>query len=154
MNVILLEKLPNLGEIGTVVKVKAGYARNYLLPTHKAQVATPENIKEAQDRNAELLKSAEQKLKQAQTLAKKLSKLSIEILAAADDEGHLYGSVGIKEIVDFLVANDFALEKKNVALAEGAFKTVGIHQAQILLHPEVNIVVNINITKEKAESSS
>lgn len=151
MNVILLEKLPNLGDIGTVVKVKAGYARNFLLPAQKAKVATAENIKEAQDRNAELLKSAEQKLKQAKTLAKKLKQASIVLSAAADDEGHLYGSIGVADIVNFFAETDTPIEKKQVALTDGAFKTVGEHQAQLLLHPEVSIDITITVEKQEKE---
>ena len=152
MNVILLEKLPNLGEIGTVVKVKAGYARNFLLPTKKAQIATPENIKDAQDRNAELLKSAEQKLKQAQKTAKSIAEMKIIISAAADDEGHLYGSVGIPEIVDFFKDTDTPIEKRQVSLSDGVFKTVGEHDAQILLHPDVSLTVTITVEKESSDN--
>lgn len=147
MKVILLEKLPNLGDIGTVVKVKPGYARNFLLPTQKAKIATPENIKEAQDHNADLLKNAQQKLKQAQKLAETLAKTKVSIAAAADDEGHLYGSVGITDIVSFFADTDTPIEKKQIALADGAFKTIGEHQAQLLLHPEVNLMISVLVER-------
>ena len=149
MNVVLLEKLPNLGEIGQVVKVKSGYARNYLLPFGKASVATAENLAQIEKDAEQLRLKAEQALQNAQQLAEQLKQSSVAIVAAASEEGKLYGSVTNRDIVNSLNTAGMQVDRSQINLDDGPIRTLGKHPVRAILHPDVNIVFDISVTKQK-----
>ena len=144
MQVILLEKVANVGNLGDVVKVKAGYARNYLIPHGMARRATPENLKLIEERRAELEKVAAEKLTAAQALGEKLEGTSLRILQKAGVDGRLFGSVGNVDIVEALAAQGVTIEKAQVRMPSGPLKHVGDHPVTVVLHTDV--VAHINVT--------
>jgi large subunit ribosomal protein L9 len=148
MQVILLEKVANVGNLGDVVKVKAGYARNYLIPHGMARRATPENLKLIEARRAELEKAAAEKLAAAQALGEKLEGTSIRILQRAGVDGRLFGSVGNVDIVEALAALGVAIEKAQVRMPSGPLKHVGDHPVTIVLHTDVVAHVNVTVQGE------
>lgn len=125
MNVILLEKVGKIGDVGEQVEVKAGYARNYLFPFAKAVPATRENVAEFEARKEELVKAAEEKLAAARERAAKLEGMSITIEANAGEEGKLFGSIGTRDIAEALSAAGEEVEKSEVQLPEGALRNTG-----------------------------
>ena len=125
MQIILMEKLPNLGQLGDVVKVKDGFARNYLIPQGKAKRATQANLAEFEKRRAELEKQAADKLAAATARGEALSKLTVVIKHKTGDEGRLYGSIGTRDIADAVTAKGIAVEKHEVRLPNGAIRQVG-----------------------------
>lgn len=143
MDVILLEKVTNLGNLGDKVKVKAGYGRNYLLPYGKAVPATEANIAEFEGRRAELEKASADKLTQAQGRASGLEEFSVTITANAGDEGKLFGSIGARDIAEAITAAGQAVEKSEVRLPEGALREVGEFDVAIQLHADVDAVVKV-----------
>lgn len=145
MNIILLEKIANLGGLGDQVTVKSGYARNYLIPQGKAKAATKENIAEFEARRAELEKQAAEKLAAAQALYEKLNGFVVTIEASAGDEGKLFGSVGTQDIADALVASGFEVERRSVRLPDGALRNTGTFEIDVQLHAEVLAVINLEI---------
>ena len=152
MNIILTERINNLGKLGEVVKVKAGYARNYLLPQGKAIRATKENLKvfekERSQREADNIKN----IKEAESLSEKVKGLSIVVLRSASETGQLYGSVSNRDISRLVTDNGFTISYKQVILNK-TIKELGIHFIDITLHPEVIIEIKLNVarTKEEAE---
>jgi len=148
MQVILLEKIANLGKLGDLVNVKPGYARNYLVPQGLATVATEENIKVFEERRAELEKASADKLQAAQARAKELSGQSVEIASKASDEGRLFGSVGLVEISEAFSAKGMEVSKSEVQLPEGPFKAIGSYEVLVIVHPEVNFTVNVEVVAE------
>jgi len=152
MNIILTERINNLGKLGEVVKVKAGYARNYLLPQGKAIRATKENLeifeKERSQREAENIKN----IKEAESLSEEVKGLSLVILRSASETGQLYGSVSNRDISRLVTDNGFTISYKQVILNK-TIKELGIHFIDITLHPEVIIEIKLNVarTKEEAE---
>ncbi|RMH16671.1 MAG: 50S ribosomal protein L9 [Gammaproteobacteria bacterium] len=140
MQVILKEPVQNLGNVGELVNVKAGYARNFLLPSNKAMLATDENIKEVEARKAELEKEAAQRKANAESLGKKLEGLTLTITANVGEEDKLYGSIGAVDIVAALADMGIEIEKSAIRLAEGPFHTAGEHTCGIHLHPEIEDV--------------
>ena len=152
MNIILTERINNLGKLGEVVKVKAGYARNYLLPQGKAIRATKENLeifeKERSQREAENIKN----IKEAESLSEEVKGLSIVILRSASETGQLYGSVSNRDISKLVTDNGFTISYKQVILNK-TIKELGIYFIEITLHPEVIIEIKLNVarTKEEAE---
>ena len=153
MNIILTERINNLGKLGEVVKVKAGYARNYLLPQGKAIRATKENLKvfekERSQREADNIKN----IKEAESLSEKVKGLSIVILRSASETGQLYGSVSNRDISRLVTNNGFPISYKQVILNK-TIKELGIHFIEITLHPEVIIKIKLNVarTQEEAET--
>lgn len=144
MQVILLEKVVNLGDLGDVVRVRNGYARNFLIPQKKARRATTEAIAEFEARRAELEKAQAERLAAAQAVAAKLADLRVEITQKAGVDGRLFGSVTTMDIAAALNAQGFdGIVKSQVLLADGAFKAVGEYSAQVALHPDV--VVDIAV---------
>jgi large subunit ribosomal protein L9 len=145
MQVILLEKLANVGNLGDVVKVKEGFARNYLIPQGKAKRATPENIKLLEGKRAELEAAAAAKLTAAQELAAKLEGQTIEVSQKAGVDGRLFGSVTNVDIVDALKAKGTTIEKSAIRMPSGPLKHVGDHPLVVALHADVaaNIVVRV-----------
>ena len=148
MEVILLEKIANLGSLGDKVSIKNGYARNYLIPQGKAVVATAKKIAEFEVRRAELEKTAAEKLAAAQKRADALSKLSITIAHKAGDEGRLFGSVGTHAIAEAIVKAGVAVEKQEIRLPHGTIRHLGDFDVDIHLHTDVNAKIAIKITAE------
>ena len=148
MQVILLEKIANLGNLGDLVNVKPGFARNFLVPQGLATVATEDNIKIFEERRAELEKASADKLQAAQGRAKELEGQSVEIVGLASDEGKLFGSVGVIEISEAFTAKGLELAKSEVQLPEGPLKLIGEYEINIIVHPEVNFNVNVTVVAE------
>lgn len=149
MEVILLEKVRNLGSLGDRVKVKPGFGRNFLIPQSKAVFATPANIASFEARRAELEKKEQQGLAKAEQRAAAINDLTIEIKAMASDEGKLYGSVGINEIKDALTAKSVEISKREIVLPEGPFHSIGSYEVEIHVHSDVIATLKINIVSDK-----
>ena len=148
MEVILLEKVANLGDLGDKVAIKAGYGRNYLVPQGKAVAATAEKIKEFEARRAELEKAAAEKLAAANSRAKALAKLEIVITHKAGDEGKLFGSVGTQNIADAITEAGAKVEKHEVRMPDGVIRQIGTYDIDINLHSDVVVTMPINIAAE------
>ena len=148
MNVILLEPMSNLGDLGDEVSVKAGFARNYLLPQGKAVRATAENRTVFEERRAELQRAAEDRLNQAKGRAAQLEGVTVSIVVKAGEEGKLYGSVGTQDIADALVAQGAEVQKAEVRLPEGVIRSLGEYQVAIQLHSDVTVEVPVEVVEE------
>lgn len=151
MEVILLAKVENLGDIGDKVKVKNGYGRNFLIPSGKATAATAENVAAFEARRAELEKQAAEALKAAQARADQVLALggTIEISAKVGSEGRLFGSVGTVDIADALAAKGVTVERNEVRLPEGPIRDVGEHEIVLHLHSDVNVDYKVIVTGEE-----
>jgi large subunit ribosomal protein L9 len=148
MEVILLEKIENLGTLGDRVNVKSGYGRNYLLPQGKAAPATPENIAEFEARRAELEQAAAEALTAAEARRDSLADMVVTIAAKAGEEGKLFGSVGTSDIADAIQAAGVEVERNEIRLPEGAFRQTGEYDVDLHLHSDVNITVKLVIEAE------
>jgi len=149
MEVILLEKIRNLGDIGDKVNAKAGFARNYLLPQKMAVTATPNNISKFEERRAELEKEAADSLAVAESRAEALGKLTINISVRASEEGKLFGSVGTHEIVNAIKELGVEVDKKEIILPQGPIHQLGEFEINLQLHTDVNVLLRINVVAEK-----
>lgn len=149
MNIILLEKVRNLGNLGDSVEVKPGYARNYLLPTAKAVRATKRNLEHFQERREEFERKAAVTLTQAQERAEKLSALSVKIAVLTSDEGKLYGSVGPHDIALAIKAAGVDVLKREITMPEGAIHSVGEYVVAVQVHSDVTAEVKIVIVSLK-----
>ncbi|MBO9535815.1 50S ribosomal protein L9 [Herbaspirillum sp.] len=150
MQVILLEKIVNLGGLGDVVRVKDGFARNFLIPQRKARRATDAAIAEFEAKRADLEKAAAEKLAAAQAQGEKLNGATIEISQKAGVDGRLFGSVTNFDIAEALGKQGFAVEKAQVRLPNGPLKTVGEHPVAVALHTDVVVDVTIAVKGEQA----
>jgi large subunit ribosomal protein L9 len=148
MEVILLEKVENLGSLGDRVNVKSGYGRNFLIPSGKATPATEEHIKAFEERRAELEKAATEAQTTAEARRDKLVDMSITIPARAGDEGKLFGSIGTADIAEAIVAAGVEVERSEVRLPEGAFRQVGEYSVLVHLHTDVNTEIQLVIEAE------
>jgi large subunit ribosomal protein L9 len=148
MEVILLEKVANLGSLGDKVKVKAGYGRNFLVPYGKAVPATRDNLKAFEERRAELEKAAAEKLAEAQARAEALNDASFTVSSKAGDEGKLFGSIGARDIADAISTGGTRVEKSEVRLPEGPLRTVGEYDIDLQLHSEVTAQVKLTVVAE------
>ncbi|TBW56190.1 50S ribosomal protein L9 [Marinobacter halodurans] len=148
MEVILLEKVANLGSLGDKVKVKAGYGRNFLLPFGKAVPATEANVKEFEARRAELEKAAAEHLAAAQARAEKLEGAAFTITSKAGDEGKLFGSIGVRDIADAVTAGGTEVEKSEVRMPEGPLRAIGEYDIELQLHTDVEVTVKITVVAE------
>lgn len=148
MEIILLEKIAKLGNLGDKVSVKNGYARNYLIPQNKAVVATAKKIAEFEVRRAELEKAANEKLLAAQSRADALSKLHIKITHKAGDEGRLFGSVGTHAIADAITAAGVDVDKSEIRLPHGTIRHLGEFDVHVHLHADVNAVCALQVVAE------
>ncbi len=148
MDVILLEKVGKLGNIGDQVAVKAGFGRNFLLPQGKAIRATADNVAEFESRRAELEAAAAAKKAEAESRAAKLAELSVTIGANAGDEGKLFGSVGARDIADAITAAGVEVSKSEVKLPEGALREVGEYEIDVQVHAEVIQTVKVSVVSE------
>ena len=148
MEVILLEKIANLGNLGDKVIIKSGYGRNYLVPQGKAVPATATKIAEFEARRAELEKAAAEKLSAAQKLGNELNKLQIVITQKAGDEGRLFGSVGTHNIAEAITVGGIAIEKHQIRLPNGAIRHIGEYPIDINLHSDVIVTLTIKVAAE------
>ena len=146
MEVILLEKVAQLGDPGDLVNVKAGYGRNFLIPTGKAVRADAENKAEYEKRREALLSAEADRKESAEKLSENMESLEVVIEAQVSEEGTLYGSVGTREISDSLIEKGFEIEKSAVRLPEGVLKEVGEYSVDIELHPEVIKTISVTIS--------
>ena len=151
MQVILLEKVVNLGGLGDVVKVKDGYARNYLLPQGKATRATPEALAEFEKKRTTLEQAQSQALSAAQEKGGKLDGLMVQITQKAGVDGRLFGSVTNVDIVDALKAQGFEVERSMIRLPQGPLKTVGDHELTVALHTDVLVHIKVSVLGETAQ---
>ena len=145
MQIILLEKVVNLGVLGDIVKVKGGYARNFLIPQGKAKRATAENITMLEGKRAELEKAAGEKLASAETHAEKLSGLMVQITQKAGVDGRLFGSVTNADVAEALRAQGFEVEKSQVHMPSGPLKMIGDHPVTVQLHTDVKADVTVSV---------
>lgn len=148
MQIILLEKVGNLGGLGDVVKVKDGYARNFLIPQGKAKRASSKNLEEFAQRRAELEKVQAEKLAGAQARAAKLEGLMVQISQKAGVDGRLFGSVGTGDIVEALAAQGIEVSKTEVRLPDGPFKLVGDYKLDLALHSDVQVTITVSVLGE------
>ena len=149
MQIILLEKVINLGQLGDVVRVKDGFARNYLIPCGKARRATSSAIKEFEDRRAELEKVQAERLAAAQAEGEKLSGLTIQLTEKAGVDGRLFGSVTPLNVGEALRKQGYpSVEKTMVKFPEGPLKTIGDHKVQIGLHTDVTVDITVSVLGE------
>lgn len=149
MQVILLEKVINLGGLGDVVKVKQGFARNYLIPQGKARRATDTAIKEFEGRRGELEKAQNEKLVQAQGIGEKLTGMTVQIAAKAGVDGRLFGSVTNFDIAEALGKNGFTVNKGQIRMPQGPLKMVGDHKVSVAMHTDVVVEITVSVLGEQ-----
>ena len=152
MQIILLEKITNVGNLGDVVKVKDGYAHNFLIPQGKAKRATPENLKAIEARRSDLEKAANEKLAGAQQVAEALEGKSVQVTQKAGVDGRLFGSVTNADIADALKGQGFTVEKAMVRLPSGPLKHTGEYPVTIALHSDVTAHVTVTVVGETASA--
>jgi large subunit ribosomal protein L9 len=145
MDVILLEKVENLGNIGDQVNVKSGYGRNFLVPKGKATIATPENIAIFEARRAELEAKQAEELSAAQARADKLEGLQLSITAKSGPEGKLFGSLGTIDIAEATTAQGAEIERSEVRLPDGPLRAVGDYDIEIHLHTDLNVTIRVSV---------
>ncbi|HEX2830099.1 MAG TPA: 50S ribosomal protein L9 [Burkholderiales bacterium] len=150
MQIILLEKVVNLGGLGDVVKVRDGYARNFLIPQGKAKRATKDNLAEFEQRRAELEKAQALLLADAQGKAEKLEGLAVQITQKAGVDGKLFGSVTNADVAEALKAQGFEVQKSAVRMPQGPLKNIGEHPLKVALHTDVVVTVNVTVVPEQA----
>ncbi len=148
MQIILLEKVLNLGGLGDVVKVKDGYARNFLIPQGKAKRATQSNLAEFESRRADLERAHAEKLAAAQELAAKLEGVTVKVARKAGMDGRLFGSVGNADVAEGLVAQGFDIDRAAVRMPDGPLKQVGEVQLEVALHSDVLATITVAVVGE------
>jgi large subunit ribosomal protein L9 len=151
MDVILLERIEKLGKIGDVVKVKAGYARNYLLPQKKALRATKPNLEYFETQRARLEALNQERLGEAAGFAGKLDGLNVTLVRQASETGQLYGSASARDIADAINAEGYKVERRMVQLNQ-PIKALGLHAVRVALHPEVIVTVTVNVARSAEEA--
>jgi len=149
MDVILLTKVANLGNIGDRVKVKSGYGRNFLLPKGKATLATPDNVKKFEARRAELEKIARDQFQDAESRAAAFKDFKLQITAKAGTEGKLFGSIGTADIAEATTKAGHKLARAEVRLPTGPLRTVGDHTVTLHLHTDIDVQLPVTITAEE-----
>ena len=148
MQIILMEKVINLGQLGDVVKVKNGYARNFLIPQGKAKRATTANMAEFEVRRAEIVAADKAKLADAQARGEKLAGMTVQISQKAGVDGRLFGSVTNADVAEALAVLGFEIDKAQVRMAEGHLKNVGDHAVSIQLHTDVAVDITVSVLGE------
>ena len=148
VDLILLERVEKLGQMGQVVKVKPGYARNYLLPQKKAMRATKENLAYFETQRAQLEASNLQRKSEASEVAAKMPDVSVVIVRQAGESGQLYGSVAARDIAEAVTAAGFTVDKRQIVL-DRPIKTLGLHPIRVMLHPEVAVTVTANVAQSE-----
>jgi large subunit ribosomal protein L9 len=149
MQIILLEKVVNLGQLGEVVKVKEGYARNFLIPHGKAKRATKENLAEFEKRRAELERAQNEALVKAQEQGAKLEGLTVQITQKAGVDGKLFGSVTNIDVADALKAQGYEVPRANIRMPQGPLKIVGDHTLHVALHTDVVVPITVSVLGEQ-----
>ena len=149
MEVILLQKVANLGNIGDRVKVRSGYGRNFLLPEGKATLATPDNVARFEARRSELERLAREHLTSAQDRAEALKEFKLTIHAKAGTEGKLFGSIGTADIAEASTREGFKVERSEVRLPAGPLRMVGEHTVSVHLHADIDVPLHITIVAEE-----
>ncbi|WP_394261506.1 50S ribosomal protein L9 [Moraxella boevrei] len=152
MQVILLQRIANLGKLGDTVNVKAGYGRNFLVPQGKALPATEANIQKFEARRAELEKQEAQELAEANKRAEALQDVNVIIRAKAGDEGKLFGSIGTRDIADALTKSGLPVDRSEVKLPEGALRNVGEYNVSIQLHHDIKADILVTILAEDSNA--
>jgi large subunit ribosomal protein L9 len=145
MNIILLEKVQNLGNLGEQVSVRSGYARNFLIPQGKAQPATKDNLEVFEARRAELEKQAAEVLAKSQEVYETINGIVVSIEATAGEEGKLFGSIGTNDIADALVAANHNVERKQIRMPDGLLRFVGTYEIDIQLHLDVVASITVEV---------
>ena len=148
VDLILLERVEKLGQMGQVVKVKPGYARNYLLPQKKAMRATKDNLAYFQTQRAQLEANNLERKSEAGDIGTKLEGLSVVLIRQAGESGQLYGSVAARDIAEAVTAAGFTVDKRQIVL-EHPIKTLGLHQVRVMLHPEIGVTVTANVAQSQ-----
>ncbi|WP_342237268.1 50S ribosomal protein L9 [Inquilinus sp. OTU3971] len=151
MEIILLERVEKLGQIGDVVKVKPGFARNYLLPQKKALRATKANLAVFEKQRAQIEANNLEAKGEAETVASRMDDVQIVVIRQAGDTGQLYGSVSARDIADALTENGYTVSRGQVAI-EHPIKTLGLEKVRIRLHPEVSVIVTVNVARSAEEA--
>jgi large subunit ribosomal protein L9 len=151
MNIILLERVAKLGQMGEVVRVRDGYARNFLLPQGKALRATETNKKQFEGQRAQLEARNLERKSEAQTVAEKLNGQTFVVIRQAGDSGQLYGSVSSRDIAEAATAGGFSVERHQVVL-HVPIKTLGLHKTPVHLHPEVDVEIIVNVARSAEEA--
>ena len=151
MQVILLQRVENLGQMGDVVTVRPGYARNFLLPRQKALRATKDNVAHFDAQKKELEAQNLKRREEAEQVAKKMDGLKIALIRQASEAGHLYGSVSARDIADGVTEKGFKIDRNQVNM-DRAYKTLGLFPIKVALHPEVTVEVTINIARSAEEA--
>jgi large subunit ribosomal protein L9 len=148
VDLILLERIEKLGQMGQIVKVKPGYARNYLLPQKKAMRATKDNLAYFETQRAQLEANNLHKKSEAGEVAEKLEGLTVVLIRQAGESGQLYGSVAARDISDAVTKAGFTVDKQQIVLGR-PIKTLGLHQLRVMLHPEVGSTVTVNVAQSE-----
>lgn len=151
MQVILLERVAKLGQMGEVVAVKDGFARNFLLPQGKALRASQANIAQFEAQKAQLEARNLETKKEAESLAEKLDGQQFIVIRSASDAGALYGSVTPRDVADAATTDGFSVDKKQIVLAK-PIKELGLHDVHVLLHPEVDVAIQLNVARSAEEA--
>lgn len=151
MEVILLERIERLGQMGDIVKVKPGFARNYLLPQKKALRATKENLGQFENQRQQLEADNLQRRQEAEAVARRMDGLSVIVIRSAGDSGQLYGSVNARDIAEAVTEAGFTIGRQQVAI-DRPVKELGFHEFRIRLHPEVNSTVTVNVARSQEEA--
>lgn len=151
MDIILLEKVRNLGNLGDQVRVRSGYGRNFLIPQGKAAIANAANKAQFEVRRAELEKVQAGMLGEAKGRAEKMTGASIKITAKAGEEGKLFGSIGTADIAEAMTQAGFALERAEIHLPAGPLKQIGDFEIPVSLHAEVNLTITVSVVAEQAD---
>jgi large subunit ribosomal protein L9 len=151
VDVILLERVEKLGQMGQVVKVRPGYARNYLLPQKKALRATKENLAYFEQQRAQLEAQNLSRRSEAEQVAKKLDGIAVVVIRQAGESGQLYGSVTARDVSEAVTAAGFTIGRSQVVL-EKAIKTLGLYKQRVVLHPEVSVTVTVNVAQSREEA--
>jgi large subunit ribosomal protein L9 len=149
MEVILLQKVANLGNIGDRVKVRSGFGRNFLLPQGKATLATPENVARFEERRAELERAAREHLSSAEERAVAMKDFKLTIRAKAGTEGKLFGSIGTSDIAEACTREGFKIERSEVRLPTGPLRTLGEHNVSLHLHADIDVPLHVTIVAEE-----
>lgn len=151
MQVILLERIAKLGQMGDVVKVKDGFARNFLLPKQKALRATPDNMARFENEKAQLEAKNLERKTEAEAVGEKLNGEAFVIIRSAGETGQLYGSVATRDIAEQITNGGFTIERNQVTLNK-PIKTIGLHDVDVVLHPEVTVSVQVNVARSDEEA--
>ena len=151
VDLILLERVEKLGQMGQIVKVKPGFARNYLLPQKKALRATKENLAYFETQRAQLEANNLQRKAEAEQVGAKLDGIAVVLVRQAGESGQLYGSVSSRDVAEAITAAGFTVEKRQIVL-DRPIKTLGIHSVRVVLHPEVSVTVRVNVAQSEEEA--